>query len=279
MTIKFKNDLLAKSSISTNKLPNLYVFGDSFSVPSQAISKSDWVDWQWTVQLSERMNMTLNSMGEFGVSNEWIILKCNNFVKEFKPGDHIIVQTTEAGRYWYFKDKHWFGNPFGLHDDLVGEGYLSKGEADALKGYITYIHTDEKEALRQQSHYAYLNTIRWKLSHEDIHMHILPGFDQPTQFPIAVTKGPVIGCLQVVSSNEFIDRKRAEEWYGQTDVPDQRLNHLSKDNHSLLAERLYNHITKGTELDFTKGWLGSYLSIDTIRQDQLCPTTIKHKIA
>ena len=36
-----------------NHTPSLYVFGDSFSVPSAAVTKGSdsWVDWQWSVQL------------------------------------------------------------------------------------------------------------------------------------------------------------------------------------------------------------------------------------
>ena len=141
-----------------NNIPSLYVFGDSFSVPSSAVTKGEWVNWQWSVQLSELMGLELKALGEFGVSNEWIISRFNFFLDQYKPGDHIIIQTTESSRYWYFENKPWVSNPFGLVDDLVGEKILTPKENDAMRAYINYIHTDEKDWLRQQMVYAYLNT-------------------------------------------------------------------------------------------------------------------------
>ena len=104
-----------------NHTPSLYLFGDSFSVPSTAVAGSDsWVDWQWSVQLSGLMKLELKALAEFGVSNEWIISRFNFFLDQYKSGDHIIIQTTESSRYWYFENKPWVSNPFGLVDDLVG---------------------------------------------------------------------------------------------------------------------------------------------------------------
>lgn len=263
-----------------NHTPSLYLFGDSFSVPSTAVAGSDsWVDWQWSVQLSDLMGLELKALAEFGVSNEWIISRFNFFLDQYKSGDHIIIQTTESSRYWYFQDKPWVSNPFGLVDDLVGEKILTPKENDAMRAYINYIHTDEKDWQRQQMMYAYLNTMRWALGNHGIQVHILPGFDQPQQFPIAVNGGELQGCLQHVSKNEFISHEHGEEWYAQPNTPDQRLNHLSRDNHDRLAKRLYDHFN-GESINFIneREWLSGYLSIETQRADQLCPSTIKHNM-
>lgn len=253
------------------------MFGDSFSIPSEALPGGKWVDWQWIVQVSEQLNLILKSKGEFGVSNDWILTQLNVHMQDYQPGDHVIVQTTQAGRYWYFEKKPYVSNPFGMRDNMVERGIITKKEHEAMRSYITHLHTETKDNLRQQAYYAYLNTMRWVLGNNKIHMHIIPGFDQPSQFPIAVTGGDIVGCMQHVSKDEFISHEQGERWYAQPLLPDQRLNHMCRDNHDILAKRFIEHI-QGESLDFLQGWRSKFLSIETQQADQLCPSQITANI-
>lgn len=257
----------------------LWIFGDSFCVPSNLLNttKQEWVEWQWILELSKQLDMHLVTCAEFGVSNDWILTQFNKHMHEFSKGDHVIVQTTEAGRYWYFDTKPYVSNAQGITDDLVKKGTLTKKEWEALKAYITYIQSDTKDNLRQQSYYAYLNTMRWVLKCNGIHMHILPGFDLPSQFPIAVTGEDIIGCMQHVSLNEFVSYDEGTRWYNQPGLPDQRLNHFSKDNHEIFVDKFIKHMD-GESLDFLQGWKSNYLTIETQQADQLCPILIKHGV-
>ena len=257
-------------------MKNLWIFGDSFSVPSEAIFKH-WVDWQWCVQLSEAMNLTLKCKGEFGVSNDWILTQFNMHMQDYQAGDVVIVQTTQANRYWYFEKKPFVSNPFGMRDNMVERGILTAKESEAMQSYIKHIHSDTKDNLRQQSYYAYLNTMRWVLGHNQITMYILPGFDQPSQFPIAVPGGDIIGCMQHVSKNEFISHDHGEAWYAQDSLPDQRLNHMCRDNHDIFVDKFIKHMD-GESLDFLQGWRREFLSIETQQADQLAPSTITANI-
>ena len=103
------------------------------------------------------------SKGEFGVSNDWILTQLNIHMQDYQPGDHVIVQTTQAGRYWYFEKKPYVSNPFGMRDNMVERGIVTKKEHEAMRSYITHLHTETKDNLRQQAYYAYLNTMRWVL--------------------------------------------------------------------------------------------------------------------
>ncbi len=73
---------------------------------------------------------------------------------------------------------------------------------------------------------------------------------------------------------EFVDNDAALAWYDQLDLPDQRLNHMCKDNHTILADRMYEHITHKCTLDLAYGYNNSFLSIATQDADQLNPSPI-----
>lgn len=258
-----------------NHTPSLYVFGDSFSVvgPTKNRTPNPIIpDWQWNVSLAKRLRMDLQSIAEFGTSNDWILLMVTQRLHEFKSGDIVIVQTTEPQRYWFFEDNPSISN-VGSGDDMSNEG-ISTEQQTAIKLYWKYLHTNDKDQLRHEANYAYLNTLKWLCSNMGVKLIILPGFSLPNLFPIA---GPAInGTLQTVSLGEFVDKRAGEEWYSRPNTPDQRLNHLSQHNHKIISERLFDHIKQDKDLDLTTGYLQKYLSVATQKTEQLNPEPIQH---
>jgi len=262
--------------------PKLWLFGDSFSIPSLFGNKkldfnfgfgdtteSFSADWQWSVILSEKLNTKLIVMAEYGVSNDWILLKFKEARQQFSPGDKVIVQATEKSRYLFFKAKPYVSN---AHQSRDLSNILSKGEQDAITLYWKHFQEEDKDQLRVDAYFSYLNTMKWMLGQNNIDLIILPGFEHPKEIPIA---GPTIeGTMQTISKGEFIDHNAALAWYAQPDRPDQRLNHMCKDNHVILADRLYEHIANKRTLDLAYGYNNSFLSIATQDAGQLNPEPI-----
>ena len=255
-----------------NHTPSLYLFGDSFSVvgPTKNRTPNPIIpDWQWNVSLANRLGMDLQPIAEFGTSNDWILLMVTQRLHQFKSGDVVIVQTTDAQRYWFFEDDPSISNP-------SSSKYISTEKQTAVKLYWKHLHTNDKDQLRHEANYAYLNTLKWICSNIGVKLIILPGFSLPSLFPIA---GPAInGTLQTVSSGEFVNKRAGEEWYDRPKTPDQRLNHLSQHNHKIISERLFAHINQDKDLDFTTGYLQNYLSVDTQQAEQLNPEPIQYTV-
>ena len=251
--------------------PKLWLFGDSFSIPclSDKSEEQFSADWQWSVVLSEKLNRKLLVMAEYGVSNDWIILKFKQALEQFSPGDKVIVQVTEKSRYWFLEKKPYLSN---IKWSRNLSSLISKEEQTAIKLYWKHFQQEDKDQLRYESYIAYLNTMKWMLGKNNIDLIILPGFEHPKDIPIAGPK--IVGTMQTISKFEFVDNDAALAWYDQLDLPDQRLNHMCKDNHTILADRMYQHITHKCTLDLAYGYNNNFLSIATQDPSQLNPNPI-----
>jgi len=250
--------------------PSLWIFGDSFSVPGKVEDSDDLIAWQWGLNLANKLHMVANFIAEYGVSNEWIILQLNSYLKEFKPGDKIIVQTTQANRFPFLDDTPSLSNMQGVEQSSI-KGLLTKEQYKAISLYYKHIQTDEKDQLRHEANISFLNTMKWLLSQNNIELVIIPGFAHPKVVPLP---GPqIIGTLQTISKNEFITNKAGEKWYARG-YPDTRLNHICKDNHEILADRLYEYLKNKRTLDLATGYRSTFLSVDLEDQNQLAPNVL-----
>jgi len=255
----------------------LHVFGDSFSALSKTplnsrVHVAQHPDWQWHVSLANRLGTDLRVTAEFGVANDWISLNLLHCLEDFKSGDKVIVQTTQAARHWFFESKPFVSNVHGIRNNLVKEGILTKEQAKTLELYYKHIQTEEKDQLQQEKTFSFISSMKWILNHSNVELIILPGFDQPNIVPIA--GAGVVGTMQTIAKNEFIDHNAGMAWYAQPNLPDQRLNHMCKDNHVILTDRLYDQIKNKTKLNLVDGYYSRFLSIATQQADQLSPNPI-----
>tara|TARA_B110000285_G_C15124603_1_gene619363 strand:+ start:881 stop:1663 length:783 start_codon:yes stop_codon:yes gene_type:complete len=253
--------------------PTLYIFGDSFSVPSATLNNGNWMEWQWSVLLSTKLKMTLSTEAVFGSSNSWILSKLSKKLDSYNPGDKIIVQTTQYHRFWFFKDKPYISNVHHVIEDLNEIKSLTKDEQLSLNLYYKHMQQDDLDLLRRETEFSYLNNIKWLLGKRGVELFILPGFDHPQIIPLAGPK--ILGTLQTISYGEFVDNNSGKKWYAQLNTPDQRLNHMCKDNHAILADRLYKHIKHKDTLNLADEYSSGFLSIATQDPKQLNPQSIR----
>ena len=253
----------------------LWVIGDSFSVDSNLIN-SEPVYWQWHKILTNKLQIKNTTViAEFGVSNEWILMNLTAILNEAKENDIIIAQTTEPHRYWFLSDHPWYSNIQGMLDkDKTFNGVISKKEATAIELYYKHIQNDEKDKLRLDSYYALLNEFNKLLAEKNVQLYTLPGFNMPYYFPILGYK--VKGTLNQVSVAEFTSEEEGEDWFIKKQEPDRRLNHMTKENHEIFADKLYETIKYKKDLDFTKGFKQKFLNLSTegMFKNQLNPTPI-----
>ncbi len=253
----------------------LWILGDSFCVDSELINPAP-VIWQWHRVLTNNLKIkNIKVIAEFGSSNEYIIMCLINVMKEAKENDIIIVQTTESHRYWFLEKHPWYSNIYGMIDkDKTFNGLINKNEVKAVELYYKHIQNEEKDKLRLDSYYALLNEFNKNLAKRNIKMYVLPGFQMPHYFTINGYN--VKGTLNDISVSEFTSDKEGEEWFIKNQEPDRRLNHMTKDNHIILADKLYETIKYKKDLDLTSGFRQRFLNLLTgnMFKGQLNPTPI-----
>ena len=104
-------------------------------------------------------------------------------------------------------------------------------------------------------------------------MYILQGFANATDvLPVGTIE--IKGNLfNTVCEGEFKSQKAMDEYY-ELPIPDQRINHMLKDNHKVLADALIaNKSFDLAELDWHKGLLS--VSTSGMLKDQLSPVPLR----
>ena len=231
----------------------LHIFGDSFSQPF----KEDWV---WNNQLGNKLQVTaLSNNSHIGVSNDWIFSNVRDAIlgnqeKPLVQGDVVVVILTSPYRYWFFKDRPQLSNymisnwdEFATKDD--------KGVIDAIKGYVNYIQRDELDLIRTEFQIGWLKQMSRQIGFD---LLLIPGFSMTIDFTgLPDVLGDLTGS---VSNAEFISTKDDSTWYkGGIDT---RYNHLSKDNHEILADKCVHSLMTRNPLDLCIGFKRQFLRGD-----------------
>ena len=221
---------------------NLWIFGDSFSVPSSFKHENLWqYDENWIDIVARNLNLNkddVNNFSQFGVSNDYIFnLLIKNF-KKIQNGDIVIVQTTQASRKWFFPD-----NPSLSNFVSMREGNHSKQVQNALDHYVRYLQNEQLDDIQYT---AYVYSIQYMmLVKPNIKFLIIPGFsDSP---------GVNGNLIKNVCDAEFSSPEVLSKFYKKTGW-DPRLNHMTMDNHHVLADKIFDYFDKKIPLDLTTGF-------------------------
>lgn len=221
-------------------MSKLWIYGDSFSMPpSLALAPLDYATW--TEQVCQQLGCNeIMNRARPGVSNDYIFSEIIKDTNSMELGDFCIIQTTQKNRQWFFEDPELSNYKIGdLHD------YISRDQANAVKQYVTHLQRDELDDLRFIQFSLALERITTLAGH--VRMLILPGFFGAHN---------IEGYLIKVSDNEFIDLNDLKTFYNKDGRlgRDPRHNHISPNNHVILANKVVNFFTTGQLVDLTTGF-------------------------
>jgi hypothetical protein len=217
----------------------LWTFGDSFSLPRYHINQGKDIDYPlWLEIIGSNLNEEKYfNAAEWGVSNEYILDSFQQQYSNISKDDYVIVQLTSSYRQWFFPDKPDLGNYYINNIDR----YISNDEYNAVKHYISYLRNEQVDQIRYKSIEYCLKYIAIKSSFK---MLILPGFD-----PV----DDINGTLLNVCDSEFVDKQARDTWY-KKHGSDPRANHMSPDNHIVLADKISNYFRHGIIPDLSQGF-------------------------
>jgi hypothetical protein len=219
----------------------LWVFGDSYSTNFNPDDPRMWFyedSWITLVQKSLNIDIVENK-AYAGVSNDYIFQKLAQSHHLFNDGDYVIIQLTHAGRKWFFKD-----DPSQSNIVSIDPSQYEKHIAEAISYYMRYLQNDNLDDIQFTAYtYAIENVVQ---SYPKVNFIVIPGFTE-----IPEVKGNLTGN---VCTGEFKGMS-GPKFYEDHGFIDPRLNHMSHDNHPILADKVLDYFKNGTPLDLTTNFV------------------------
>jgi len=254
-------------------LSTLWVYGDSYTVDYKDVS------WQYYKELATIRNLELRAHGEHGVANEYI---CMKFIEDWKrenikQGDTVIVVMTSCVRHWFLWDHPNVSNYQNMTNMPSDNFGITEEQISAMNLYYKHIQKGYVDAWKYDATTAWWNNYKDILEQKGVNLIVIPGFNNTTDIMHNGTI-PVRGSLfETVCRGEFKTQAAMDKYY-ERGIPDQRINHMLRDNHHILAEALNSCLTNRTELDLnTLPWIYNKLSLSTepMLKHQLSPTLLR----
>lgn len=248
-------------------MANLWIFGDSYGVslrrnPSgghRELTNDELTanNWIWYCSLAKRLGCenTINFCMS-GVSNDYILHQLTNQIHNIEPNDYVIVISTSVLRKWFFEKSPELGNFYTA--EFIKRA--SKGQYRAIMEFTKHL---DNPILPSLDFCKFLWSIHFLTDQHQWNLLVLPGFEQQG-FPISHNY-QVKGTLVDICFKEF-DSEETADWFYQTFSAsvDVRPGHLSRSNHEILSEKLFNTLTANCELDLTSGFHKGIISPETI---------------
>ena len=176
-----------------------------------------------------------------GISNEWLFMAVREYVSQITPMDYVILITTQQDRRWFFKKLPHYGNlgNFASIKKIKGSNVLhpTPAQTSAVRNYVAHLE-GENEVLSMCYHETLIGWFDSLGIRNGWRYCAIPAFE-PT--PLHATQN---GCLNSVSNGEFATPDLAKLFYTSRGRIDRRVCHMSRPNHTVLADKLYDNFTR-----------------------------------
>ena len=219
----------------------LWIFGDSFSIPSEFKHECLWnytENWIDQVAADLEIKNGISNFSQFGCSNDYIFKNLIEQSNNFNKNDYVIIQLTSGSRKWFFEDEPALSNLNKLNPLA-----FKKEQYTAIKYYINNLQNQNLDDIQYT---AYVYALLYLMSAKpNVNFVVLPGF---TDFP-----GVNGNLYDDVCEKEFEDSSVRDVFYKKTGY-DPRLNHMTHENHKVLAEKIVNKFKNNEMIDLTTGF-------------------------
>lgn len=218
---------------------SLWFVGDSYCIETSAQNDTHWkYEYNWMDLVAQGLEESdVHYLSQFGVSNDWIFKQCIDHTADFKEGDTVIVQLTGSNRKWFFPDEPQLSNTF------QSQGYHHSIQT-AVDHYHQYLHNDQLNNIQYTAYVYALMFVKQSMQH--VNFLFLPGFDSIPNVNGNLTTNICNYELGITTPQEFFEKHKGY---------DPRLNHMSIENHTILANKVVDCLKNNTPLDLTNGFV------------------------
>ena len=228
---------------------NLWTFGDSFAhyTPYNI----------WMKQVALAADTTLHCYGEGGTSLDYTYEQFNKNRHNIQENDILIFALTDTSRRWFLR---------GDLKDIIWRTSRTKTDEDtAIENYMKYL---DNEQVHSTHFINFMYNLHYFTQSKNIHTILLPCFDSTLNWILTnKNKFPLFHIadtsLMTISQNEFEDHNFLY-YYTSTIQGDLRRCHFIESNHTVLATKLIDNITKKKPLTLKQGFVEGVLNKTTL---------------
>jgi len=207
----------------------IYIYGTCWSNPR--------IDsYLWTNIVRKHFKCKVKNYSFTGVSFDWCFSKIDRTKHLWKPDDIILFTEPDLDRKWFFKRYPGISQKH----RILRTDRLSQEDKEFALLWLEKYYNPRVEFLNLKAHYCMLNQI---IKDANARGFVIQGFDRPIieDFThIRFSKGCPVSSI---SRKEYIEQK--DDWQ-ENDV---RINHLSKQNHLLLAQQVAKALKNNSYID------------------------------
>ena len=271
-------------------MPILHMIGDSFFAPMQPrfplSNDEDYHKFRDLFRTTEWWNILGKKLGAESISNvsgsgtglDWMCHRLLELLthKQIKPQDMVIISLTHPDRKWAIEEAPWASNLSCLETESFRENLIEdlrernelidevkfRVQMEAAYQYWLYCKNEKldtyisfgliyfmKEVCRRHNVGCFfLQSVSNMGSTENTYVNGFNTLGTLQDLAINEFKGKTWSDRQQQRDKAFLNEKKY--WQGR----DQRIAHLTLDNHKILADQLFESITNKTELDLTTGF-------------------------
>jgi len=264
---------------------NLWILGDSYA--SLYLGTDTYLN-----KIAENLDLLPRLPGGLGGSSlpymfaeQWPKIK-----PQLQPNDLLLIAVTGPHRTWFFHAYPNISTLGSINPSTVrhaaqtdataaeGIGMLTQEQIAAFNHYYVYLHRDQLHLEWLRSWFEDVNATCCQLCIKAV---VLDCFDDGMvdQFAVDSTMRvktdhlPAIirgnQCLQYVTKLEYAN-SRTQDYINRN--PDPRMNHLSKINHTILAEKITHSVTNDVPLDLTSGWASRHIDSSKFASEEYLKT-------
>lgn len=216
----------------------VWVFGDSFAYLHLDADT-------WPRQVARKLNQELKCYGEGGTGLAYTYEKFNDVRNQIEDNDTVILAVTELNRRWFIRDRA---------SENIWK-IMSRREdpklSNAVEYYLRYL---DNEPVYESYLQNFLYNIQFLTNKKNLNTILLPCFNTSAVYlskqnlNLTVASGELIK----VSVAEFDPRFDHSPY---TTISDIRPNHLTRSNHTILANKIIHSIQTKAPIDLNEGFV------------------------
>lgn len=240
----------------------IWVFGDSFAKDRET---SSYTHEPYPNLLAKKLNTSVVNFGKGGTSFDWVVYHYHDVMDLIQKGDVVIVVLTSTNRRWIFESTP---SSIGSHSlEKTLKKTFNEEEIQVVKKILSNPFSE----LVEKNIELFVELLSYHQKEKEFTAVVLPAFKDSQKCNI--NHSNVIktkGFLHQISIDEVLceedeDSEHVLMNFFKENI-DPRMNHMTEQNHKILADKLFYSIRNLTDVDLSEGFHKEVINIEQMAQ-------------
>lgn len=238
----------------------LWLFGDSYISKRDdfLLGRQDILSY-WEIIAKETECDIIKNTARGGTSIEWVFYQYNKAMENIKKNDIVIMVITNLKRRWLFKAYPHITNPY--------LAKFSNFKKEKMEEALIDIFLDPFHEITAQKLDLFLKLLAYHQKEIGFEVILLDAFENTVTSSHNGNFLKSNRCLKDISHKEHCISKSTENQKFFTENKDVRVNHLSQNNHKILADKILNSIETRDIIDLETGFKENFVDLYKIKKE------------